>query len=82
MKIQIKNVSSVAVQGPIHLFIEGLTSGRTVANPDGDYLGTPFMNLVSGSLAPGQTEDVTIYFNSNRAGTLPTFRVQLVSGSF
>lgn len=81
-KIQIKNVSSVTVQGPIHLFIEGLTSGRAVANPDGDYLGNPYMNLVSGSLAPGQSEDVTIYFNSDRTGSIPTFRVNPVAGTF
>ena len=82
VKIQIKNVSSVAVQGPIHLFIEGLPSGSAVANPDGDYLGSPFMDLVSSSLAPGQTEDVTIRFNSDRAGSIPIFRVKPVSGSF
>ncbi len=82
VKIQLKNVSSVAVQGPIHLFIEGLTSGRAVANPDGDYLGSPFMDLVSSSLAPGQTEDVTIRFNSDRAGSIPIFRVTPVSGGF
>jgi len=80
--IQLKNVSSVAVAGPLHLFIEGLPSARAVANPDGDYLGTPYVNLFSNSLAPGETAEVTIYFNSDSARTLPTFRPKVVSGSF
>src|SRR5262249_36646559 len=75
-------MSSVAVQGPIHVLIQGLTSGRAVANPDGDYLGRPFVDLVSSSLAPGQSENVTSHFNSDSTGSIPSFRVQLAYGDF
>jgi hypothetical protein len=80
--IQITSVSSVPVEGPIHMLLDGLTSGRAVVNPDGDYLGTPYVNLMSSSLDPGQSEDVTIHFNSDSTGTIPSFRVQLASGDF
>lgn len=80
--IQITNVSSVPVEGPIHMLLDGLTSGRAAVNPDGDYLGTPYINLVSSSLAPGQSEDVTIHFNSQSTGAIPSFRVRLASGDF
>jgi len=81
-KFRVTNMSSVAVQGPIHVLIEGLPSGRAVVNPDGDYRGSPYVNLVSSSLGPGQSEDVTIQFNAISTGAIPGFRVRLVSGDF
>jgi hypothetical protein len=81
-KIRITNTSSVTVSGPIHVFLERLTPGRSVANPDGDYLGSPFVTLVSTALAPGQSEDVSVQFNADSAGSIPDFRVRLASGQF
>ncbi|MBV9266805.1 MAG: hypothetical protein JO061_11615 [Acidobacteriaceae bacterium] len=79
-KIRITNTSSVTVSGPIHVLLEGIAPPLSVVNPDGDYLGTPFMDL-SGSLAPGQSEDVTVQFASS-SGAIPTFRVKLAAGDF
>jgi hypothetical protein len=59
------------VEGPVHLLLEGLPPGRAVVNPSGDYLGTPFIDLKSRSLAPGETEDVTIRFNADSSGRFP-----------
>src|SRR5206468_292017 len=39
-KIRVTNTSSVTVEGPIHMLLEEMTPGRTVVNPDGDYLGS------------------------------------------
>ncbi len=79
-KIRVTNNSAVTVEGPIHVLLEGLPQGRTVVNPDGDYRGTPYFTLASRSLAPGQSEVVTIQFNADPAGNIPSFRVRL--GSF
>jgi hypothetical protein len=82
VKIRITNVSSVTVQGPVHVLLDGLPAGRAVVNPDGDYLGSPFINLVSRSLEPGQTEELTIQFNADPAGRIPSYRVRMISGDF
>jgi hypothetical protein len=81
-QVRITNASSVRVSGPIHLFIEGIAQGRSVVNPDGDYLGSPFVTQASSSLAPGQFEDVSVQFNEDSTGTIPSFRAQVVSGNF
>ena len=81
-KIRITNVSSVTVQGPFHVLLDGLPAGRAVVNPDGDYMASPFMTLTSVSLEPGQTEEVTIHFNADPAGTIPGFHVRIISGNF
>ena len=81
MKVRITNVSALRISGPFHLFIEGL-AGRMVANPDGDYLKTPYVNLVSSTLAPGQSEDVIVYFNPDPAGAVPAVQTKPVSGNF
>ena len=80
--IRIVNSSNMTVEGPVHLLLEGLSQGRAVVNPSGDYLGTPFVDLKSRSLAPGETEDVTIRFNADSTGSVPTFRLRFVSGDF
>ena len=82
MTVRITNTSSVKVDGPIHIFLDGMTQGRSVVNPDGDYLGSPFVTLASSSLAPGQSEEVTVQFNADTAGSIPSFRVRLGSGAF
>jgi hypothetical protein len=79
---RITNTSSVAINGPIHMLLEGVTPRLSVVNPDGDYLGTPFVNLVSGSLAPGQSETITIQFDGDATTPSPSFRVKLASGDF
>jgi hypothetical protein len=79
--IRVTNVGAVRVGGPVHLLIEGL-SGRSVANPDGDYLGTPYITLASSALAPGQSEVVTVYFNPDTAGAVPIVQFKPVTGPF
>jgi hypothetical protein len=80
-KTRITNTSSVTVREPVHVLLEGITPALSVVNPDGDYLGTPFIDL-SGSLAPGQSEDVTVQFVASPSGAIPTFRVKLAAGDF
>jgi len=81
-QFRVTNTSSTTVSGPIHLLVEGIAQGRSVVNPDGDYLGSPFINLVSTSLAPGQSEDVSVQFNNDSTGAIPTFQALLASGDF
>jgi hypothetical protein len=79
-KFRVVNVSGVTVRGPIHVLIEGLPAGRAVVNPAGDYLGTPYLDLVSSSLEAGQSENVTLRFNAISTGEIPKVRVRLASG--
>ena len=79
--IRVTNTSNGTIEGPIHVFIDGLPSGRAVANPDGSYLDRPYVNLISPSLEPGQSENVTIHFDGS-ASSVPSFRVQINGGDF
>jgi hypothetical protein len=81
VKIRVTNVSAIRWSGPLHLMMEGLGE-RMVANPDGDFLGTPYVTLVSSTLAPGQSEDVTVYFNPDAKGAVPAVQLKLASGNF
>lgn len=81
-KVRVTNHSSATIDGPILLMLEDLTPGRSVINPDGDYVGTTFVTMTSTKLAPGQFEDVTIQFSGDPAGILPNFRLKPATGRF
>ena len=77
--VRVTNHGTTAIKGPIQMLLEDLTPGLSVVNPDGSYLGTPFVTLSSTTLAPGQSESIQVhlYSNSNASGT--PFRPHLVS---
>jgi len=79
-KIRITNKGAVALDGPFQVVLEGLPEGRTVLNPDGDHMGTPFLALTSRSLAPGASEVISVQFNGGLDADVPQFRVKV--GSF
>jgi hypothetical protein len=80
--LMITNHSSVTVEGPIHVLLQGMTPGRSLINPDGDYLGSQFVTLTSSALAPGQWERVTLQFDGDSTTAAPSFRVRLAAGDF
>jgi hypothetical protein len=71
-KTRVTNITSVTVKGPVQVLLEGMPQGHRVVNPDGDYFGSPFITLVSGSLAPGQSEDVTVEFDGDLTDAMPS----------
>jgi hypothetical protein len=79
--VRITNTSTLTIDGPLHIFLEGLTPGRGVVNPDGNYLGTPFITLASGSLAPGASEDVTLQLDANGSSEFPNFTMKLLASA-
>jgi hypothetical protein len=79
-KIRITNRSGTPIDGPFHAMIQNLERGRYVINPDGNYLGSPFMTLNSRRLAPGESEEVTLQFDPNPDGAIPPFDLKVMSG--
>jgi hypothetical protein len=80
--IKLKNVGSVAIDGPFQVVFDSLTDGVALANATSTFGGWPFITVQSvGSLAPGQTGIVQVRFNN--PGTVAINSSPLVyAGSF
>lgn len=79
--IRVVNRSSLNIEGPIHVLLQGLTPGRGVINPGGDYFGSPFITLKSRALAPGESEEISLQFDPNPSGAVPGFMIKLVTST-
>ena len=79
-KIRVTNTGSLMVEGSIHALLEKVTPGFRVINPDGDYLDSPFVTLPSTALAPGESAEMTVQFDTQSTGAVPEFHVRLISG--
>lgn len=81
--LTLTNTGSTAIAVPISCVLTGLANA-TLANSSGTTVsalpaGRPYVNLSTGSLAPGASTSVVLSFNRFGAGSI-TYAVQLVAG--
>ncbi len=79
--VKITNTSGAPIAGPLHLVLEGLTSGVSLDGKSGDRNGAPYLTLPGASLAAGATVTVTTTFtNPSKIGI--GYTPKLLSGTF
>src|SRR5262249_48411053 len=63
--LRITNTSATALRGPLALVVKGLPSGVSLANSDGTYQGSPYVNLLGdhGVFRSGESVMVTLVFS-------------------
>jgi hypothetical protein len=80
--VELTNVGSSAIAGPIQVVMNSLTSGVTLVNATGTFGGFPFVTVPGvNSLTPGQSVTVSVQFK-NPAGAAIHFAALPYSGSF
>jgi predicted extracellular nuclease len=80
-RVTITNTSGTALNGPLHLRLDGLTAGVTLDNASGNQGGAPYLTLPNASLAAGASVTVTVTFsNPSRGGV--GFKSTLIQGTF
>ncbi|MGX4641815.1 ExeM/NucH family extracellular endonuclease [Massilia sp. SYSU DXS3249] len=79
--VRITNRGNVALNGPLHLVMEGLTTGVTLDYMSGEQGGSPYVTLPSVSLAPGATAIVEVSFTSPSKGVIE-YAPKLYTGTF
>jgi hypothetical protein len=79
--VKVTNTGTTTLNGPLHLVLEGLTSGVTLDGKSGDQGGAPYLTLAAGSLAPGASVSVTTTF-TNPSKTSIGYTPKLFSGTF
>ena len=79
--VKITNTSGAALNGPLHLVLQGLSSGVTLDGKSGEHSGAPYLTLPAGSLAAGATVTVTTTF-TNPSRTSIGYTPKLFSGNF
>jgi len=61
--LSVRNVSSKNIFGPLQVVLTNLSSGVTVTNPTGTYLGNPYITVpLSATLASGHSVSVQVQF--------------------
>jgi predicted extracellular nuclease len=79
--IRITNTSAQTIAGPIHVALDQLTAGVTLANAAGQSQGLPYVTASVASLAPGQSTTVAVQFN-NPANARIGYVVRAFAGTF
>lgn len=85
-QLTLKNSSTSAVAGPIHLILDSLSASATLTNATGvnavaSPTGRPYITVLnSGSLAPGASTTVTLQFTSTGNAAISYFS-RVVAGS-
>jgi predicted extracellular nuclease len=79
--IQITNTSAQAIDGPIHVVLDQLTPGVTLANAAGQFQGLPYLTIGTAPLAPGQSATVAVQF-TNPGGARIGYAARTYSGDF
>ena len=79
--IQITNTSAQTIAGPIHIALDQLTAGVTLANAAGQFQGLPYVTAGVASLAPGQSTTVAVQF-TNPANARIGYVVRAFAGIF
>ena len=60
----VKNISGTAIAGPIDVLLNGLPATVTMTNSTGTFNNSPFIQVSSGSLAPGGQVSAAIQFTN------------------
>ncbi len=84
--VSLKNTGTTAITGPIYFEINGLSSNATLLNPSGKTScalpsGTPYVTDGIGSLAPGATTQVLLYFSNTNLSQAITYTSRVLAGS-
>jgi hypothetical protein len=64
------NKTADAINGPVNVEFDNLTTGVSIDNASGTHNGAPFVTFASGALAPGQTAKVTVIFSNPSKGPI------------
>jgi hypothetical protein len=79
--VKVTNTSAAALNGPLHLVLQGLPAGVTLDGKNGDQEGAPYLTLPGTTLAPGASVSVTTTF-TNPSKTAINYTPKLFSGTF
>jgi hypothetical protein len=79
--VKITNKSAAAINGPLHLVMQGLTAGVTLDGKTGEQAGAPYLTLPGASIAPGASITVTTTF-TNPSKSSFGYTPKLFTGTF
>ena len=79
--VKITNTSGAALNGPLHLVLQGLPAGVTLDGKSGEQGGAPYLTLPGTSLAAGASVTVTTSF-TNPSKTSIGYTAKLINGTF
>jgi len=79
--VKITNTGAAALNGPLHLVLQGLPAGVTLDGKSGDQAGAPYLTLPGTTLAPGASVSVTTTF-TNPSKISIGYTPKLFSGTF
>lgn len=74
-QVTLTNTTSGALAGPFYVVVDGLSANATLGSPSGTTavygpLGSPYVLVSSGTLAPGATASVTLQFTNPSNGAI------------
>jgi hypothetical protein len=83
--VTLKNDSAATITAPIHLVVDGLSANAAVTNASGTTtvntpLGSPYLTIPSGDLAPGASVTATLQF-SNPSNAAITYTTRVLSNT-
>jgi rhamnogalacturonan endolyase len=83
-QVNLRNVTSVPVTGPLYLVLDGLSSNTTLVNGSGltannAPAGSPYLNVTDLNLAPGASVNVSLEFTNPTSGGI-TYTARILSG--
>jgi hypothetical protein len=83
--VTLTNNSVSAISGPVSLVLEGLSSNASLFNATGNTtcaapLGSPYINVTTGSVAPGASVSVVLQFKDPTKATI-TYSTGVLAGS-
>lgn len=81
IKAKITNTSKIALHGPFHIALTGMTPGRRLWNGDGLFRESPYITLDLKSLAAGESVEVVLECDGSVTKEAPSFSVKVYSGS-
>jgi predicted extracellular nuclease len=79
--VKVTNSSGAAINGPLHLVLQGLPAGVTLDGKSGEQGGAPYLTLPGTSLGAGASVTVTTTF-TNPSKTSIGYTAKLINGTF
>ena len=79
--ITLTNTSGVAVSGPLHVRLTGLTPGVTLVNANGSTAGAPYLTVANASIAAGEKLVLQVVF-TNQSRAAINYTTNIFSGTF
>jgi hypothetical protein len=79
--VLVTNTTSQTISGPIQVVASGMPAGVTGANNTGTFNGNPYWTATGGSLAPGASVQIQLFFHNPNLVTIGTLSFTAYSGN-